>query len=425
MVSSRPLRDLVVDMASSSGSTRRLLRMTGQLARPMIAAGSSKAAVSAHCRWPMAPGAARRALSSAPLCCQMQTTELYRDDAAIPLQKTMQKAAEVHQQLYKERHITVHACADLFREWKRTRPGYKYVNEDGVSVPLTYIHTGLDRQAGAKAPVVFALHGAPGSYREFDSLVPVLDAQGASVVVPTLPDLTFSMETQSFWHSVEERTDLIRRFLKAINIREIDMMVAHSSSMYPMLHLAMHDPEIKIRSLVFIAPSGCRRIRQLSPYWVMKGFDDWFRVPWLQKSMCGLAVYIVRLLGKPNNNEMKGTIVSMITIRNSRYDEAGPMVCEMKRRGVPMLMLYGEGDKLIEREVSEEMAAMMGVRPALMHVYRGKDESEVVQEQSGKLDGKCEVVCFKQGTHYAFKKYPNVFNDVILKFWKRNHEARV
>lgn len=411
-------------MASSSGSARRLFKMAGQLARPMIAGGSSKVAVSAHCRWSMAPGAARRGLSSAPLCCQMQTTELYRDEA-IPLQKTEQKAAEVHEQLYKERHITVHACADLFREWKRTRPGYKYVNEAGVSVPLTYIHTGLDRQAGPDAPVVFALHGAPGSYREFDSLVPVLDAQGASVVVPTLPDLTFSMKTQSFWHSVEERTDLISKFLKAINIREIDMMVAHSSSMYPMLQLAMHDPEIKIKSLVFIAPSGCRTIRQLSPYWIMKGFDNWFRVPWLQKFMCGLAVYIVRVLGKPNNNEMKGTIVSMITIMNSRYDEAGPMVCEIKRRGAPMLMLYGEGDKLIEREVSEEMAAMMGVRPALMRVYRGKDDSEVVQEQGGKLDGNCEVVCFKQGTHYAFKKYPNVFNDVILNFWKRNHEARV
>ncbi|XP_077519698.1 uncharacterized protein LOC144129425 isoform X2 [Amblyomma americanum] len=394
------------------GSTRRLFQMA-------VAGGR----VSAHCRWPMG-AARRRGLSNAPLRCQIQTTELYRDEA-IPLHKTERTVAEAHQELYKERHITVHACDDLFREWKRTRPGYKYVSEAGVSVPLSYIHTGLDRQAAADAPVVFALHGAPGSYREFDSLVPVLDAQGASVIVPTLPDLTFSMKTQSFWHSVEERTDLIRRFLKAINVREIDMMVAHSSSMYPMLHLAMHNSEIKINSLVFIAPSGCRMIRQMSPYWMMKAFDDWFRVPWLQKFMCGLAVYIVRVLGKPNNNEMKGTIVSMITIRNSRFDEAGAMVCELKRRGVPMLMLYGERDKLIEREVSEEMAAMMGVRPALMHVYRGKDDSEAVLEQSGKLDGNCEVVCFKQGTHYAFKKYPNVFNDIILKFWKRNQEARV
>lgn len=415
-------------MASTSSSARRMLRLASHLARPMVAGGSVKpaAVVSAHCCWPVsAPGAivALRGFSSGPLCCQMQTTELYREEA-IPLQKAEQKTTVVHEGPYKERHVTVHACAELFREWKRSRPGYKYVNEEGVSVPLTYIHTGLDRQAAPDAPVVFALHGAPGTYREFDSLTPVLDAQGASVIVPTLPDLNFSMKTQSFWHSVEERTDLLKKFLTAINVREIDMMVAHSSSMYPMLWLALRDPEIKIKSLVFIAPSGCRRITQLSPYWLMKSFDEWFRVPWLQHFMCELAVYIVRVLGKPNNNQMKGTILSMITVRNSKYDEAGPMVCELKRRGVPMLMLYGERDKLIDAVISEEMAAMMGVEPALMHVYNGRDDTSSVLLQSGKLAGNCEVVCFKQGTHYAFKKYPNIFNNVILEFWKRNEDSR-
>ncbi|KAL1427486.1 hypothetical protein MTO96_017200 [Rhipicephalus appendiculatus] len=388
-------------MASTSGSARRMLRLASQLARPMVAGGNVKpaAVVSAHCCWPAsAPGAiALRGFSSGPLCCQMQTTELYREEA-IPLQKAeKKKTAVIHEGPYKERHVTVHTCAELFREWKHTRPGYKHVNEDGISVPLTYIHTGLDRQAAAGEPVVFALHGAPGTYREFDSLVPVLDSQGASVIVPTLPDLNFTMKTQSFWHSVEERTDLLKKFLKAINVREIDMMVAHT-----------------------VAPW----VGQLSPYWMMKSFDEWFRVPWLQEFMCWLAVYIVRLLGKPNNNQMKGTILSMITVRNSKYDEAGPMVCELKRRGVPMLMFYGERDKLIDSAVSEEMAAMMGVQLDAVHVYNGRDDKTAVVLQSGKPDGNCEVVCFKQGTHYAFKKYPNIFNDFILQFWKRNEHTR-
>ncbi|KAH9374033.1 hypothetical protein HPB48_005302 [Haemaphysalis longicornis] len=414
-------------MASTSSLARRCLRVAGQFSRPVVAAGDvpKKLLVSGQCCWPTLAPAARRGFSCRPACCQMQTTELYepRAEAAVPLHKAEEKVAEVHEGRYKERHVTVHACADLFREWKRTRPGYKYVNEEGVSVPLSYIHTGLDRQAEPGAPVVFALHGAPGSYREFDSLVPVLDAQGAAVVVPTMPDLEFSMRTQSFWHSVEERTDLIKKFLKTINVREIDMLVAHSSSMYPTLQLALNDPEIKVNSLVFIAPPGCRRITQLSPYWMMKTFDNWFRVPWLQNFLCNLAVHIVRVLGKPNNNQIKGTILSMITIRNARFDEAGPMVRELKRRGVPMLMLYGERDKLIDREVSEEMAAMMGVQPAHMHVFQGKDDAEAVRVQTGKPDGNCEVVCFKQGTHYAFKKYPGLFNDFTLEFWRRNKKS--
>ncbi|CAN7940472.1 unnamed protein product, partial [Ixodes hexagonus] len=233
-------------------------------------------------------------------------------------------------------------------------------------------------------------------------------------------DLTFSMETQSFWHSVEERTDLLKKFLEAINVCEIDMVIAHSSSMYPTLWLALKEPGIRIKSVVFIAPPGCRRISQLSPFWMMKTFDEWFRVPGLQKFMCDLAVYIVRALGKPNNNQIQGTILSMITIMHSGYDQAGPLVRELQRRQVPMLMLYGEKDRLIDREVSMEMAAMMGVQPAQMQVYLGKDDAHARLENPGEPVGSNEVVCFKEGTHFAFKKYPAIFNDVILKFWKKH-----
>lgn len=362
-----------------------------------------------------------RHFSRSKACAQIQsTTAVYphRTDT-ISLKKPTEEVAVVEDSLYKERTVTVTACAEIFRTWKTTRPGWKYVNPDGVRVTLPYIHTGLDRQSDG-GPNVLAVHGAPGSYHDFGSLTSALDSLGASVIVPTLPDLNFSMESQSFWHSVEEKTDLLKEYLVAINLREIDMMIAHSSSMYPALRLALNHPDIKVKSVVFIAPSGCRRITQLSPFWLMKGFDAWFRVPWLQHFMCNLAVYIVRVLGKPNNNQIKGTLLSMITMMHSKYDEAGPMVRELKRRKIPALMLFGERDKLIDRDISVEMAAMIGVSPEMMWSYQGKEDREAHLVQTGQPDENCEVVCFKQGTHFAFKKYPSIFNSIISRFYTQH-----
>ncbi|CAN8026793.1 unnamed protein product [Ixodes persulcatus] len=376
------------------------------------------------------PGASsRRTLSWSPRPRQMETTTAiypHRRSQALPFDKTdMETAAVQDEALYKERTVTVRTCAELFPEWKRSRPGWKHVRADGVDVPLPYIHTGLDRGC-AEGPTVLAVHGAPGTYREFDALTPVLDVHGgASVVVPTLPDLEFSMKTQSFWHSVEEKTDLLKKFLEAINVREIDMVIAHSSSMYPILWLALKEPDIRIKSAVFIAPPGCRRISQLSPFWMMKAFDEWFRVPGLQNLMCDMAVHIVRMLGKPNNNQIRGTILSMITIMHARYDQSEPLLRELQRRQVPMLMLYGEKDRLIDREVSAEMAAVLGVQPSQMQVYVGKDNAHARLENPGEPVGNNEVVCFREGTHFAFKKYPDIFNDAILKFWRKHVKASI
>ncbi|XP_064480808.1 uncharacterized protein LOC135394165 [Ornithodoros turicata] len=354
-------------------------------------------------------------------CNQIQTsTAIYPHQAeAISLKKATEEVAVLPKSIYKERLVTVTSCSELFKSWKTTRPGYKYVNPNGVRVTVPYIHTGLDRNAG-EGPTVVAIHGAPGNYNDFSALTSELDSLGASVVVPTLPDLDFSMETQSFWHSVEEKADLLKQYLTAINLKEIDMFVTHSSSMYPILRLAVHDPDIRVRSLVFIAPAGCRRIAQLSPFWIMKNFDAWFRVPWLQRFMCDLAVYIVRVLGKPNNNQIKGTILSMITMMHAKYDEAGPMVRDLKRRNIPMLMLFGEKDKLIDCAVSNEMAAMLGVTAKQMWMYKGKDDREAELVQKGLPHGNSEVVCFKQGTHFAFKKFPTIFNHIISRFFEEH-----
>lgn len=48
-----------------------------------------------------------------------------------------------------------------------------------------------------------------------------------------------------------------------------------------------------------------------------------------------------------------------------------------------MLMLYGEKDKLINYDVSVDMAAVLGVLPHQMRIYGGKNDAQAVLMQEG------------------------------------------
>lgn len=92
---------------------------------------------------------------------------------------------------YTERKITVTTCADLYKSWRGHRHGYSTAPTTGLPVPVSYVHTGMDRaerQANdansdeIRRPLVVILTGAPGTYKDFAYLIPYLDQNGVDVV---------------------------------------------------------------------------------------------------------------------------------------------------------------------------------------------------------------------------------------------------
>ena len=51
---------------------------------------------------------------------------------------------------------------------------------------VPFIHSGLDRDRKS-GPTIVAIHGSPGTHRDFDNLIPAMDHMGANVIVPTFP----------------------------------------------------------------------------------------------------------------------------------------------------------------------------------------------------------------------------------------------
>ncbi|XP_022672482.1 uncharacterized protein LOC111263253 isoform X2 [Varroa jacobsoni] len=319
----------------------------------------------------------------------------------------------------REIFIRVHSCEELYKEWKHTKPGWENVSANGFTLEVPFIHTGLDRgrQGG---PNVVALHGAPGSHRDFDMLIPALDHVGANVIVPTFPDLHYSMKTQNYWHSLEEKTDLLKSYLEAIDVKEVDILLCHSSAMYSAIQVALNS-NITVNSMVFFAPAGCRQLTQLSPLSLFHWYNRNFRRPWAQKPMMGFAVAIIAAYSKPSTDTV-GTVTSMMTMIQSRYDDAEPWCRQLHQRGVPTLLLYGKRDKLIDVAISEEMAGYLGnPHKDTYYLYSGKDDTEAIMTRQGVSNYKLpEVVCFEHGSHFAFRKFPETYNFHVANFLQRH-----
>lgn len=88
------------------------------------------------------------------------------------------------------REISIKCCGQLYAQWRDRRRVYKKVaNKGGILMNIKYVDTAktMDPAILARAPTVLAVHGAPGSYEDFDFLFEHLKSFGIRVIAPNFP----------------------------------------------------------------------------------------------------------------------------------------------------------------------------------------------------------------------------------------------
>lgn len=154
------------------------------------------------------------------------------------------------QQLNQKRQVKLKTCADVYDYWRTCKRQYKKAPKDGVEFQVDYIDTGLalSEELRSKAPIALALHGAPGSYHDFALLINHLSQQNVRVIAPNFPEYVATVKTKVlFRHSADEKAAYLRDFLKAINVNKIDLLVSHSSAIFPTLLILLNANEQAIR----------------------------------------------------------------------------------------------------------------------------------------------------------------------------------
>lgn len=147
------------------------------------------------------------------------------------------------QQLDQKRQINVKTCADVYNYWRAYKRLYKKAPKDGVEFQVEYIDTGsaLSDELRPTAPIALALHGAPGSYHDFALLIQHLTKQNVRVIAPNFPEYAATVKTKVlFRHSADEKAAYLRDFLKGIQVNKIDLLISHSSAMFPTLLILLN-----------------------------------------------------------------------------------------------------------------------------------------------------------------------------------------
>lgn len=159
---------------------------------------------------------------------------------AVPPEKRLDY---LNQQVNPKRQVKLKTCADVYNRWRSCKRLYKKAPKDGVEFQVDYIDTGLalDESIRAQAPIALALHGAPGSYHDFALLIHHLTQQNVRVIAPNFPEYTATVKTKRvFRHSADEKAAYLRDFLKAIGVSKIDLLVSHSSAIFPTLLILLN-----------------------------------------------------------------------------------------------------------------------------------------------------------------------------------------
>lgn len=148
------------------------------------------------------------------------------------------RLGRLDQKLDQKQQVRLKTCADVYDYWSQCKRHYRKAPKDGVEFQIDYIDTGvaLSEEVRSKAPIALALHGAPGSYHDFTLLINHLSHQNMRVIAPNFPEYVATVKTKVlFRHSADEKAAYLRDFLKAINITKIDLLVSHSSAIFPTL----------------------------------------------------------------------------------------------------------------------------------------------------------------------------------------------
>ena len=155
---------------------------------------------------------------------------------------------------------------------------YAYWLKDGQSFDmhfkLTYFdsshmrHKWENRLCSSKTTVL-CIHGSPGSHKDFAGTLWMLTKAGARVICPNLPGFGKTVDLKgNYWQSAIERQVFLQSFLREIDVRKIDLLLAYSAGNYVAIPLiARYSDEFHIKRFGMLNPGGHIPYKGVRGYW--------------------------------------------------------------------------------------------------------------------------------------------------------------
>ncbi|KAF8796511.1 hypothetical protein HNY73_000878 [Argiope bruennichi] len=354
----------------------------------------------------------------------------------LPAASVVSQGKEVpYEEVIREKEIKIHTCGKLYQKW-RSEKRYWTVPKSDLTFDVKYIDTGCSDKRSFK-PTVVSLHGSPGNYKEFFPVISHLYKKGVRVIAPNFPG-SDNIQPTKFRHTPEEKAEFVRDFLRALRVPSVDLILCHSSALFPGLHLSLENKSISVNSLALINPTGldipssgtaehtdelCSEVPETSEFC--------FAVPICTKIECihfnPLGYKLTETVGRrlAKKPELKGGsfeehFFSAFTLLHSSIPEQVVPFQALLNQNFPVLLAFSYNDKLISKKTSYKMAEMMvDMKDVIIYDKEGKAHG------SGGINPFRKVMAFEKGSHFLFRTYPDIICEAISSFLFHQVENRV
>lgn len=328
------------------------------------------------------------------------------------------------------KQIKINACGPLYSELSKSNPTLfgKAPADRGIDFIVNYYDSLdlLQPDQRSEAPTMCLLHGAPGNYQEFHSSISYFTTKGFRVLAPNFPDYSNTFE-HSFRHSPRERLEYLLNFFLAIQVKHIDILIGHSSSVYTIFELLNHsfnssdtNREVQIKSLGLLNTPTYNLPQNLAATPFRMFTLQLFDYPLLRPIIIALIHTFVKLQGIRNRVDSDRIDNLLIAASTIGYSDTEKMVDYLKilhKHKVPTFALVGCNDKLIPMRCFDQLKHDLGIKNDKQVKYYNSNGD--IKQDVEDLNELVEVSEFESGGHYTFQRFSQQVNEDIYNFLNR------
>ncbi|KJH45303.1 hypothetical protein DICVIV_08650 [Dictyocaulus viviparus] len=227
-------------------------------------------------------------------------------------------------------------------------------NGEHISVEAVFQDT---MPSGSNIGTVVAIHGAPGSYKDFKYVTPLLQEKGIRLIGVNMPGYGLTPGDPLLRYDNFERNNFIHELIKRVGIVERLVVLGHSRGTENATGVAARNVE-KLVGLVLLNPTGLTPHRVMHPRWIIP-FVLWLysRGPTAQMILHGILKFVYnRILGLRLDSGERA-VICLKTMQSLEFGEGlRPHINDINRKpNARVLISYSGKDFLIETRVSQEL----------------------------------------------------------------------
>jgi pimeloyl-ACP methyl ester carboxylesterase len=279
-------------------------------------------------------------------------------------------------------------------------PDPKYVQIDDIC-KIEYVDVEPTLKVENASATVVCVHGAPGSFRDFRYLIPLLAEQqpGLRIIGVNLPGYlgsevakTHYLQTVAALRAAEVVLQAIRQLCGTLESGDV-FLLGHSFGAHTVINIAaLNETQriagdvantLRIRGIAVMAPAGCapqRMVKEIPIKMLMLLLRS--RSAVVVRFGTRITKYLyTELLGFPRRTPATSCVSAVIRAGTTKFPLIRTQVNLLKEARMPVFIAWALDDILVEPEIPQELGKLSHVGPRLEFAGGGHNIQKTRVEQ--------------------------------------------